>query len=382
MNITTQQLKALHPIEEVAGHHVRLRRSGKYLVGHCPFHHDKTPSFTVNPATGRWRCFGRCATGWLDVIDFIGWQKHGAAWNARDPEMFKAVLRELNAGTLPIAQALPPRPPRANPKPVELSPDAITLLTRSASIYRARLWTMGNGSNGLGTPLSYLRSRGFTDATIREAGLGYCAGDQVLKYLRHAGIPPELPRQLGLIDEEHGDREFFRGRIVFPEMDQSGQVIHLAGRKWSKRLGAKSPKYLALKGLDKPLYGWATLNRNPSEEPLFIIESLPDGLTLKQWGFKALITLGTALTETHARSLARLTRPLVYIPQNDEAGLAAVQKWREVIGQGEVLELSIQIKGRLIKDVNDLAAIPNGRERFSDLLRLRNDEDSSRSKAA
>jgi DNA primase len=382
MNIAMQQLKALHPIKEVAGRYVRLRRSGKYLVGCCPFHRDKTPSFTVNPATGRWRCFGRCATGWLDVIDFLGWQKHGAAWNARNPEMFKAVLRELNAGTLPIAQALPPRPLRPTPKPVELSLDAITLLTRAASIYRARLWTMSNELGGPETPLSYLRSRGFTDEIIRDAGIGYCAGDQVLKYLRHAGIPPELPRQLGLIDEEHGDREFFRGRIVFPEMDERGQVIHLAGRKWSKRLGAKSPKYLALKGLDKPLYGWATLDRKPSEEPVFIVESLPDGLTLKQWGFEVLITLGTALTETHARSLARLPRPLIYIPQNDEAGLVAVQKWQEVIGQGEVLELPIQTKARLIKDVNDLAAITNGRELFGDLLQLRNDEESSRSKAA
>jgi len=382
MSITTQQLKALHPIEEVAGRYVRLRRSGKYLVGRCPFHHDKTPSFTVNPATGRWRCFGRCATGWLDVIDFLGWQKHGAAWNARNPEMFKEVLRELNNCTLPIARALPPRPSIPLPKLVELSSDAITLLTRAAAIYRARLWTMGDGEGGPETPLGYLRSRGFTDETIREAGLGYCAGDQVLKYLRHTGIPPELPRQLGLIDEEHGDREFFRGRIVFPEIDERGQVTHLAGRKWSKRLGVKSPKYLALKGLDKPLYGWATLNRNPSEEPVFIVESLPDGLTLRQWGFAALITLGTALTETHAQWLARLPRPLVYIPQNDEAGMAAVQKWQEAVGQGEVLELHIQIEGRLVKDVNDLAALPNGRELFGDLLRLRNREESSRSKAA
>jgi DNA primase len=288
----------------------------------------------------------------------------------------------LNASTLTIAQALPPQPPRPTPKPVELSPDAITLLTRAAAIYRARLWTMGDGEGGPETPLGYLRSRGFTDETIREAGLGYCAGDQVLKYLRHTGIPPELPRQLGLIDEEHGDREFFRGRIVFPEMDENGQVIHLAGRKWSKRLGAKSPKYLALKGLDKPLYGWATLNRNPSEAPVFIVESLPDGLTLRQWGFEALITLGTALTETYARWLARLSRPLIYIPQNDEAGLAAVQNWRGAVGQGEVLALPIQIEGRLVKDMNDLAVIPNGRELFSDLLRLRNHEDSSRSKAA
>jgi DNA primase len=236
--------------------------------------------------------------------------------------------------------------------------DSRPLLDRVAAIYRARLWAMGAGP---GTPLAYLHLRGFTDATIRRAGLGYCAGDEILKYLRQSRIPLELARGICLIDPERGDCEFLRGRIVFPDFGSDGHVLALAGRKWAKAMGPRSTKYLMLKGWDKPLYGWARLDKGACDQPVFVTESLPDGLTLSQWGLDALITLGTALKAPHARLLAALPRPLVYVPHNDGGtGLAAAQTWRTAVGRGEILNLPSQAK-----DINELALNPQGRRAFA-----------------
>jgi DNA primase len=236
--------------------------------------------------------------------------------------------------------------------------DTRTLLDRVAAIYRARLWAMGAAP---GTPLTYLHQRGFADGTIRLARLGYCAGDEILKYLRQNRIPLDLARSLCLIDPERGDCEFLRGRIVFPDFSSDDHVLGLAGRKWAGALGPRSAKHLALKGWDKPLYGWARLDKDACDQPVFVTESLPDGLSLNQWGLDALVTLGTALKPPHARLLADLLRPLVYVPHNDGGtGLAAAQAWRAAVGRGEILRLPGQAK-----DINELALIPGGRRAFA-----------------
>lgn len=360
MDPVIRTLKARHPLEQVAARFVRLRRSGKYLVGRCPFHPDRTPSFAVDARRGRWRCFGRCATSWLDVIDFIGWLRHGVAWNAHDPAMFKEAMREL--GELSSARCLVPSTwqlqTRETRGVTRNTPDAQMLLDRVAAIYRARLWATGAAP---GTPLADLHGRGFADDTIRRAKLGYCAGDEILKYLRQNRIPMELARSTCLIDPERGDREFLRGRIVFPDFDRGERVLCLAGRKWAKALGPRSPKYLVLKGSDKPLYGWARLDKAACDRPVFVTESLPDGLTLTQWGLDALVTLGTVLKESHVRLITALLRPLVYVPHNDGGtGLAAAHTWRAAVGRGQILPLPDRVK-----DLNELALIPGGRQTFA-----------------
>ena len=153
-----------------------------------------------------------------------------------------------------------------------------------------------------------------------------------------------------LLDEAHGDREFMRGRIVFPCLDDEGCVMHLAGRKWANFIHPRAPKYLSLYGLPKPLYGLAQIK--PGGEPVLFTESLPDWLTLLQWGLDAICNLGTGLTPAHVDVLRRLGRPLVYVPQHDESGvgLEAVAAWREMVGRGAVLPLPDGVK-----DVNELA---------------------------
>lgn len=350
-------LKVRHPIEAVVSRYVTLHRSGRMLKARCPFHEERTASFFVDAASGHWQCYGRCATGG-DVIDFLGVRRYGAGWNARDPAMFKAIVEELDGAPAPPSAA--PRPRPAEPDdyhPVEMNEEAYLLLERAMRLYRARLWAMGAGPDD---PLGWLRSRGFTDGTLRTANIGYCAGDTLMKYIRQTGVPIHLPRRMHLIDQGQGDREFLTGRFVFPELDPGGRVLHLAGRRWDPRLGDRAKKYLALKGVAKPLYGWARLDKTPSPRPVFLTESLTDGLMLQQWRLDRLVVLGTGLKPGHARLLARLERPLVCLPHNDGGtGLAAATKWQAAVGRGHLLLLP-----EMVKDINDLGLLPDGREIF------------------
>jgi DNA primase len=365
MGAEIEAIKAANPIEDVAASFgVKLKPGGKYLSGRCPFHPDRTPSFFVDPRTGRWRCFGRCATRWLDVFDFVGMMRFGDRWNARDAEMFKETLAEMK-GSVPrrVAASPPARFILPDYKPVPKTPDVMALLHRVTGLYEIQLRNAGYGP---GTPLAYLRARGLSDETIRAAGIGYCSGTGLVKYLRRGGIPVELAREIYLIDGTHGDREFFRGRIVFPDRDEAGRVIHLCGRAFDySRLHPDTPKYLSLKGFDKPLHGWGGLDKAENNRPVCVVESPPDRLTLIQWGYDAIATLGTGLTESSVRLLANLKRPFIYIPHNDGGtGLRACQSWLESAGHGLIIELPPNFK-----DVNELGALPDGRETFNQKVR-------------
>ena len=366
--LSIADIKARYSLAElVRASGVSMRMSGALLSGRCPFHDDRTPSFFVNPQTERWRCFGRCdaANGhWLDVIDFAGWRLYGSAWNARDREMFKAALRELTGDSYANAQRSTPVVATRQPAPRRdaLTRDHALLLDRAAALYRLRLGRSASAE----TPLEYLHRRGFQDDSIQRSGIGYCDGSQLLKYLLQTGAPIALARVLHLVDEERGDREFMRGRIVFPDFDTSGAVTHLVGRKWAPFLGKRAPKYLSMKGQGKPLFGWGRQDKRESERPVFVTESLTDWLTLLQWGLAAVAVLGTAMGAAYAHQLSSLPRPIIYLPHNDQAGtgLEAAWQWQQQVGRGLVLPLPTRVGGQPIKDANDLATAPGGKEAF------------------
>jgi DNA primase len=351
VSIDTEALKRANPIAQVVqSYGVKLRQAGKYLKGLCPFHSERDESFTVDEASDRWRCFGRCSLDgrWRDVIDFVGIQEYGAAWNARNADMFVAVAKRLG-GAAPAARPAPPAAPPREPK-IELTPQVLYLLNKTGRMYHATLMAMGAGPS---TPREYLHQRGFSDATLQAHLIGYCPGadtNVLLATMDQIGFPVAIARQMRLLDEQHGDREFLRGRIVFPCMGEQGRIVHLAGRKWASWVWQKAPKYLSLYGLPKPIYGLAGLD--PARRaPVLITESLPDWLTLRQWDYDAVAMLGTALTPRHADLLRRVGRPLVYVPQNDESGvgLAAVTAWRAMVGQGVIMDVPVSVK-----DINDL----------------------------
>ncbi len=364
---TIQDIKDHHPLQEILPRYMSLRSAGVYLVGHCPFHDDRSPSFAAYLQTQTWQCFAAsCGLGG-DVIDFVGCQAYGAAWNPRDPVMFKEALRRLTGGELPPLRRTIPESWRkeAEWRPVEITPRIQMLLHTAASLYHTTLLARGRGPS---SPYAYLRdARGFSDDTIRREGLGYAEGGLLLHALAAAGFARADAQGAHLVNDHWG--ESLAGRIVFAEYDRSGRVLHLIGRKFAPWLGESAPKYLSLKEMAKPLYGYARLDKRPSDQPVLFVESPPDAVTARQWGWSALANTGTQLKFDHAARLARLRRPIVIVPHNDcEAGNGpgwqAAKKWLQMIGQGKIVPLPDGVK-----DLNELGVRRGGEKRFEAQLK-------------
>jgi len=346
--IDTDALKREHPIAEViACYGVPLRRQGRALVALCPFHRETKPSFTVDPGAGLWYCFG-CARGG-DVISFVMEMANVGfveaceiLSNGRLPEL----SRPLPADWVRMAE---PRPPR------KLNRAEMEALDLAARVYHT---TLVVGPKGPGSPYGYLLGRGLTVEAIQEFQLGYCSGDMLAPVLRYLRSDPAHAEGVGLLRRQDGRTwEFFAGRITFVERNRAGRVIHMAGRAVS---GKARVKYLFLPGLPKPVYGLARLD--PSR-PVFVVEGIVDYVTLWQWGYQAVATLGTSIKTQDARRLARAAK-VIFVPDNDEAGEAAAARWREAVGHGVVLRLP---EG--VDDVNDLAQQPDGEAIFHRLVK-------------
>jgi DNA primase len=188
-------------------------------------------------------------------------------------------------------------------------------------------------------------------------------------------VPPAALLEAGLVRPSRrggSPYETFYGRIVMPDRDFSFRVTHMVGRVFPPvgRPG-RGPKYLALPGWPKPLYGLASLSWK-SKEPVYIVEGPLDRLTLLQWGCAAVALAGAGLKPDHGQSLLALGRPLTLVPDSDEAGQLAGERWRAALAGAEglaLLRLPERIGKRSIKDVNDLAGHPRGRAIFRDLVR-------------
>ncbi len=362
---TVDEIKARHPLQDVAPRYVvALRHTGSHLVGRCPFHDDQHPSFAVHLPTQTWHCYAASCDLGGDVIDLVGHARFGRAWNSRDKAMFKEALADLDGDRLPpLRQPVPAAWHRPQAwRPVELSPRVQLLLHTAARLYHTTLLALGQGP---GTPYDTLRRRGFSHRTIRQEALGYATGDLLAPALLACGLLLDAAAKAYLLDPDRRYREFMTGRIVFIERDRSGRVLHLIGRAFSPALNPQAPKYLSLKELAKPLYGYARLDRRESDLPVLLVESPPDALTARQWGLDALANIGTRMKAEHAALLARLKRPLVIVPHNDGGpGLAAAERWRELIGRGTLAELPDGVK-----DLNELAARPDGEREFLKLMR-------------
>lgn len=354
-------LEKRHPIADVAARFTHLRPRGAHLVGRCPFHDDHDPSFTVDNATGTWRCWSQCAVGG-DVIDLVGYSMYRGAWNSRDVSMFKEALARLEGNALPpVRQSIPAewRERKRVGKPIELGLTAQLVLHAAARLYHTTLLAMGRDP---GTPYAYLAGRGFSDETIRDELVGYAAGDRLGPALVAGGLSRQAAIETHLLV---AGREFLAGRIIFVERDRKGRVLHMIGRKFAPWLNDSARKYLNLKEIAKPLHGWGRLDRRRSDVPVLLVESPPDRLTAVQWGYHALAVIGTGLKEDQAVMLSRLQRPKVIVPHNDGGtGLQAARLWVDRIGEGAIVLLPEDIK-----DLNELGARPDGEAVFRDVLR-------------
>ena len=314
MTITPQfldELRSRVPVSDVVGKRVKLAKKGREFSGLCPFHSEKTPSFTVNDDKAFFHCFGCGAHG--DVIRFVT-ETEGLSF----PE---AVGKLAGMAGLTV--------PEATPRERERAARAKTLqeaCEAALRFYRRRL----NEPDGEAAR-AYLRRRGLRPETVEAFGLGWAPdGRSLLKQiLVGEGYPEALLVEAGLlIEPEDGGESYdrFRGRVIFPIADRRGRVIAFGGRA----LGDIKPKYL--NSPETPLFSKGRLlyaldkARQAVRDgaDVIVTEGYMDVIALNQAGFGgAVAPLGTALTESQIEELWRLAPEPVLCFDGDEAGRRA-----------------------------------------------------------
>jgi DNA primase len=357
-----EMLKSRHALPNIAEHYgVALERSGAGFKGLCPFHPDRNPSFSIYlTAKGEWRfhCFGGACGLHGDVIDFVGLQQYGHGWNPADKEQFKEVLQHLGAenpkaqiarpGKWDLADRQPPTYQQVTPQ-VQFAWDILLGYYADLLMKTPEVW-------------AYLMGRSFQLATLRRYRFGYCPrdGSQLTSVAKFARIREQTLLKaslLGASDKEGKTSiyEYFRGRIVFADVNWGRQALYVIGRKFpGDELPAQVPKFMGPAGFQKPVFGIRRLTARRG--PVFVLEAPWDALTLEQWGFDAVAIAGAHMSQSQIEALLALRRPLVPIKDNDEAGEIAYRAWKEGIpGLQEPLPLPREIDGIAIKDPNDLA---------------------------
>jgi DNA primase len=316
-----------HAVDIVAviGESVLLKKAGKNLVGLCPFHSEKTPSFTVSPDKQIFHCFGCGAGG--NVFSFI---------MKRDGVGFAEAARSLaRRGGVEIPER------SATPLAIRQASEQATLweLNRVAmDFFRQALLQSAAGQPAR----DYLARRGLPPPMLEKFGLGYApkGWDHLLGYMARKKFAAELVATAGLVvprKEGSGFYDRFRDRIIFPIQDENSRVVGFGGRV----LDDSTPKYLnspetAVYTKRRVLYGlnWAK-DACRTTGVVFIVEGYLDLIALHQQDItNAVATLGTALTPEHVRLLTRYAGQLMLVYDSDDAGIRSAQRcidifWKE-----------------------------------------------------
>ena len=319
-------------IVDVIGSYVKLTKKGSTYFGLCPFHNEKTPSFSVtdNGNKQMYYCFG-CHKGGT-VLTFI--------------------MQYENVSYTDALKTLADRAGIALPKPdyskeqeaLSRKKDAILEVNKEAAKYFYHLLKSERGKNAL----KYLTDRGLSDETIRSFGLGYSDKyrDDLYQYMKNKGFTDDILKESGLFSIKETDtHDYFWNRVMFPIMDVRSKVIAFGGRV----MGEGEPKYLNSPeticfNKRRTLYGLHAAKKHKGKE-LILCEGYMDVISLHQAGFtNAVASLGTALTEGHADILKRYTGNVVISYDSDTAGrdaaLRAIPKLREAGLSVKVLDLS------------------------------------------
>ena len=303
-----EEVRSRNDIVDVISSYVKLQKKGSSYFGLCPFHNEKSPSFSVSRGKQMYYCFGCGAGG--NVFTFL---------MEYENYTFQEALKYLadKAGVeLPETEYSAQAKERADLKAILLEINKI-----AAQYFYVQLKS-SKGEAGL----SYLKRRELSDDTIKAFGLGYSNkySDDLYRYLKERGYKDEMIAKAGLIsiDERHGAHDKFWNRVMFPIMDVNSRVIGFGGRV----MGDAKPKYLNSPEtliFDRNLYG---LNRARStRKPYFLLcEGYMDVISLHQAGFtNAVASLGTALTPGHASLIKRYVKEVYLTYDSDEAGTKA-----------------------------------------------------------
>ncbi|MEA4831847.1 MAG: DNA primase [Oscillospiraceae bacterium] len=325
-----QELKMRVSLEDIAGQYVRLKRAGSNLVGCCPFHSEKTPSFTIYSPGDHFYCFGCGAGG--DVITFV-----------------------MRIEALDYMSAVEQLAERAGMKVPDEGQDAgqrtdkqrYYEINKKAARYFYEILMSPRGEPGM----KYLIKRGLGVETIRHFGLGY-AGDDfdgLVGYLSREGFTAEEMKTAflaGIGSKSGKPFDYFRGRVMFPIIDLNGKVCAFGGRI----IGDGNPKYL--NSSDTPVFKKSrtlfagNYAKNAGTDSLILCEGYMDVIALHAAGFtNAVATLGTSLTGEQSRLMRRYASKVFLCYDSDEPGKKAAKRAIELLDAADIKVKVITLQG-------------------------------------
>jgi DNA primase len=337
---TIQQILSRLDIVEVVGSFVKLKKRGANYLGNCPFHNERTPSFTVSPSKEIFKCFGCGKSG--NTISFL--MEH-------DKLSYVEALRWLAAKYNVEVEETETSPEQ---KLQQQTAESLHIINSFAQkFFATQLLDTDEGRiNGLG----YLEERGFSKEIIQKFGVGYAPDkrDALTTEALKAQYNKELLQKAGLVAERNGQlQDNYRDRIIFPIHNNSGKVIGFGARLLKK--ADKAPKYIntpenELYVKSKLLYGsYFARQAIDKANECFLVEGYTDVISLHQAGIENVVASGgTSLTQDQLRLIKKFTSNLTIIYDGDAAGVKAALRGLEM-----ALEESLNVKLVLIPDGED-----------------------------
>jgi DNA primase len=353
---TIEEIRRRTDIVSLIGEYVTLKKAGRNFLGLCPFHREKTPSFTVSPDKQMFYCFG-CSEGG-NAVSFL---------MKLNRLTFPEALRHL-AGKVGVV--IPEKPMSREERERSTLTEQIRRVNELAAGFFARSLQSPSGAGAR----EYLRKRGIGEAAIKAFRLGFAPDGwhHLLDFLGKQGISPKLAEQAGLLVAKEGKSpghyDRFRGRLMIPIEDVDGQVIAFGGRV----MGAGEPKYMnspesAVYTKGNNLYGLAKTRDAIREKGFAImVEGYFDLIALWNAGIPNVVaTLGTALTRAQVDLIRRYTPRVAALFDPDEAGRKALARSLELFLAGNVHARAVILPDG--HDPDDFVR-NQGREKMEDLL--------------
>ena len=330
-------------IVDVISEYVSLRKSGTSYKGLCPFHDDRTPSFSVSPAKGVYKCFSCGEAG--NVVNFI--MKHD---QMTYPEALKVLAKKYGI-------EVKERELTTEEKQLENERESMFLVNEWAAKYFQNI--LHNHVDGKAIGLQYFRNRGFRDDIIEKFQLGFClpGKQEFANAALKAGYKAEFLVKTGLcFERENGElADRFNGRVIFPWLNVSGKVIAFGGRLLDSRTKGISQKYVNSPGSeiyqkDHALYGIYQAKKAIAKFDLvYMVEGYTDVVSMHQCGIENVVAnSGTALSVYQIKLLRRFTSNIVLLYDGDEAGQHAALR-----GTDMLLSEGMNVKVLLLPDGKD-----------------------------
>ena len=337
---TIQQIQAHIDILDIVGAFVKLKRRGANYLGLCPFHNEKTPSFTVSPTKEIYKCFGCGRSG--NAIGFL--MEHekysfveALRWLA---QKYGIEIEETAASPEVVAQ--------------RQAAESLYIINQYAQQYFSN--TLFQTDEGQDIGLSYFRERGFTEETIRKFQLGYCLDtrDAFSAEALKKGYNAEYLQKTGLmVMRQERPADNYRGRVIFPIHNQSGKVLGFGARILKKT--DRAPKYINTPENEiylksRILYGtYFARHAIDKEDECLLVEGYTDVISLHQAGLENVVaSSGTSLTQDQLRLIRKFTHNLTILYDGDAAGVKAALR-----GLDMALEESLNVQLVLLPDQED-----------------------------